>query len=78
MFYICHYSSPMGLITLASQHNKLVGAWIEGQKYFGQIVNATKQEKSNLTIFNQTKKWLDDYFLEKKTIYKAIITCSSR
>lgn len=72
MFYICHYSSPMGLITLASQHNKLVGAWIEGQKYFGQIVNATKQEKSNLTIFNQTKKWLDDYFLEKKPSIKQL------
>ncbi|OCG21711.1 methylated-DNA--[protein]-cysteine S-methyltransferase [Gilliamella apicola] len=66
MFYLCNYSSPMGLITLVSQQNKLVSAWIEGQKYFGNIVSAQKEEKPNLPIFNSTKKWLDDYFLEKK------------
>ncbi|OCG70872.1 cysteine methyltransferase [Gilliamella sp. Nev6-6] len=66
MFYLCNYSSPVGLITLASQQNKLVGAWIEGEKYFGHILNTPTEEKPNLPIFNSTKKWLDDYFLGKK------------
>ncbi|MCX8583017.1 MULTISPECIES: methylated-DNA--[protein]-cysteine S-methyltransferase [unclassified Gilliamella] len=66
MYYISHYSSPLGQITLASQHNKLVGVWIEGQKYFGQMLSAQKEEAPNLAIFNQTKKWLDDYFAGKK------------
>lgn len=66
MYYISHYSSPLGQITLASQHNKLVGVWIEGQKYFGQMLSAKKEESPNLAIFNQTKKWLDDYFAGKK------------
>ncbi len=66
MFYISHYSSPMGQITLASEHNKLIGVWIEGQKYFGQMLGANKKEMANLAIFNQTKKWLDDYFIGKK------------
>lgn len=65
MYYISHYSSPLGQITLASQHNKLVGVWIEGQKYFGQMLSAQKEEAPNLAIFNQTKKWLDDYFAGK-------------
>ena len=67
MFYLDTYCSPMGLITLASQQNKLVGVWIEGQKYFGQIVDAQKQYQPNLPIFNKTKHWLDDYFNGKKT-----------
>jgi methylated-DNA-[protein]-cysteine S-methyltransferase len=66
MFYVCQYSSPMGLITLASQQDKLVGAWIEGQKYFGDMITAQKEEKPNLPIFNSTQKWLDDYFLGKR------------
>ncbi|NUF27229.1 methylated-DNA-[protein]-cysteine S-methyltransferase [Gilliamella bombicola] len=66
MFYLCNYSSPMGLITLASQQNKLVGAWIEGEKYFGYTINTQTEEKPNLAIFNSTKKWFDDYFSGKK------------
>ncbi|MWP49496.1 MULTISPECIES: methylated-DNA--[protein]-cysteine S-methyltransferase [unclassified Gilliamella] len=66
MFYLCNYSSPIGLITLASQHNKLVGAWIEGEKYFAHTINTKTEEKPNLAIFNSTKKWLDDYFSGKR------------
>lgn len=66
MFYLCNYSSSVGLITLASQQNKLVGVWIEGEKYFGHILNTQTEEKSNLPIFNSTKKWLDDYFSGKR------------
>nr|WP_202112458.1 methylated-DNA--[protein]-cysteine S-methyltransferase [Gilliamella sp. Pra-s65] len=56
----------MGLITLASQQNKLVGAWIEGEKYFGHTINKQTEQNPNLPIFNSTKKWLDDYFSGKK------------
>lgn len=71
MFYLCNYSSPVGLIALASQQNKLVGAWFEGQKYFGEFTYAEKQKQPNLPIFNMTKLWLDDYFAGKKpTIQK--------
>jgi methylated-DNA-[protein]-cysteine S-methyltransferase len=65
MFYISDYSSPMGKITLASQQDKLVGVWIEGQPHFGQMLKANKQQMPNLAIFNQTKKWLDNYFSGK-------------
>ncbi|OCL21557.1 methylated-DNA--[protein]-cysteine S-methyltransferase [Gilliamella sp. wkB171] len=72
MFYLSQYQSPMGLITLASQQNKLVGVWIEGQKYFGTILKAEKQYHANLPIFNQTKKWLDDYFEGRKPNIKQL------
>lgn len=31
--YYYYYDSPLGKISLASKYNKLIGAWIEGQKY---------------------------------------------
>ncbi|OCG03064.1 methylated-DNA--[protein]-cysteine S-methyltransferase [Gilliamella sp. wkB112] len=64
MLYTTSYLSPLGKITLVSQHDKLVGAWIEEQKHFGDIDIAV--ERSNLAIFNLTKKWLDNYFEGKK------------
>lgn len=35
--HVCYseYSSPVGRLTLASDRERLVGLWIEGQKYFG-------------------------------------------
>lgn len=64
MYFLSYYSSPLGKITLASYQNQLIGLWIEGQKYFGDI--QTAKERSNLPIFNLTKKWLDNYFDGKK------------
>ena len=34
MQYICHYSSPLGNIMLASDGTHLTGLWFEDQKYF--------------------------------------------
>ena len=34
MIYIAHYKSPIGEILLASKNNKLIGLWLEGQKYY--------------------------------------------
>lgn len=65
MYYSTNYASPVGNITLASHQNKLVGVWIEGQKYFGDMAVKKWQEQANLAIFNQTKHWLDDYFAGK-------------
>ena len=62
MFYTTQFPSPVGLITLASHREKLVGLWIENQKYFGDTVSNKLIEKANLPIFNQTRKWLDEYF----------------
>ena len=35
MYSICHYNSPLGGITLASDEEGLTGLWFDGQKYFG-------------------------------------------
>lgn len=62
MYHSTEYKSPIGLITLACAGDSLVGAWFEGQKYFGDTVPGKMTEKSDIPVFDKTKKWLDRYF----------------
>lgn len=60
--FITTYSSPLGKITLASDGKNLIGAWLEGQKYFKETLGTDATPKDNLPIFIKTKNWLDRYF----------------
>lgn len=66
-YYKTIYKSAIGNITLAcNEEENLVGLWIEGQKYFGDTVNAQMIENNDLAIFKKAKKWLDRYFKGEK------------
>lgn len=61
MYYKTTYSSPIGLLTIASDGESIIGLWMKNQKYFGSnIKNLT--ENNDIKIFKTTKKWLDKYF----------------
>ena len=62
MDYTAHYDSPLGGITLASDGEKLVGLWFEGQKYFAEILGKEHGDGSDFEIFDMTRCWLDIYF----------------
>lgn len=64
MDYIHHYHSPLGRITMASDGIALIGLWFYGQKYFGATMAKNNTEKT-LSIFEETKQWLDIYFQGK-------------
>ena len=66
MYYKTKYSSSIGSITLASDGEKLVGLWFDGQKYYGGTIAKEMIEKDDLPIFDATKEWLDRYFDGKK------------
>ena len=61
MKYICHYDSPLGGITMASDKEAITGLWFDDQKYFGAGLEPDALEKS-LPIFDRTRLWLDTYF----------------
>lgn len=61
MTYTYHYNSPLGGITLASDGTELIGLWFDGQKYFGDTLPKSYEERM-LPIFEQTIQWLDIYF----------------
>ena len=66
MISTAHYNSPLGDILLASKDNKLIGLWIEGQKYFLSSIKEEIQENSNDGVLLATKSWLDRYFNGQK------------
>ncbi len=59
--YIWHYTSPLGGITLSSDGEALTGLWFDGQKFFGDGLDAGN-EKKRLPVFEDTCRWLEIYF----------------
>ena len=62
MDYTAHYMSPIGGITLVSDGKALVGLWFDGQKYFAAGLAPVHEERQDLEIFAETRRWLDVYF----------------
>ena len=55
MYYTTDYISPLGRIKLAADGERLVGLWLEGQKYFAGTVKEEMTEAPELGIFKDTK-----------------------
>lgn len=72
MYYKTDYKSPLGKMTLVSDGTKLVGLWIDGQKYFENTLCTQVTEKDGLDIFRQTKEWLNRYFQGKRPDITAL------
>lgn len=66
MIYTSTYKSPIGNLLIASKDNKLVGLWIERQKYYLSNFKEEIAKNSNLEILVKTKQWLDRYFNGEK------------
>ena len=62
MNYTAHYDSPLGGITLASDGEALTGLWFEGQKHYAVMLDPQHRECDDLSMFAETKCWLDSYF----------------
>ena len=62
MYYSTAYMSPVGLITLASDGDSLVGLWFEGQKYYGGLIRDLMTAGDDVPVFGTAKEWLDMYF----------------
>ena len=56
--YACHYRSPLGDMTLASDGDALTGAWFDGQKYFGSTLHGSPVT-ADLPVFRLSRAWLD-------------------
>lgn len=69
MFYIYYsieYQSPVGVLTVASDEDHIVGLWIAGQKYFAGTLSENMIPTKQHPLLEQAKDWLDGYFAGKK------------
>ncbi len=54
MNYINKYNSPLGIITIASNGESLIGLWFDNQKYF--VSTLKEPVKKDSPVFAETKK----------------------
>lgn len=66
MIYKSYCNSPLGTLLLVSEGEKLLGLFIEGQKYYLNSITEELIEDNQLAIFKQTKNWLQRYFKEEQ------------
>ena len=65
MTYTTRYPSPVGMLTLGSDGEAIIGLWINGQKYFAAGLPEELCEKPDLPVFIEAAAWLDAYFGEE-------------
>ena len=61
MYCSAVYASPVGKLTLCCHGDKLVGLWLEGQKYFGGSISG-EMAPGEAPVLAQARGWLDRYF----------------
>ena len=66
MIYTATYKSPVGNLLIAAKDNKLIGLWIENQKYYLSDFKEEMAEREDIEILTKTKSWLDRYFNREK------------
>jgi methylated-DNA-[protein]-cysteine S-methyltransferase len=63
MYYINHYTSPLGNMTMANDGTALTGLWFDDQKYFALGIDGNVTESDlDFPVFHETSHWLDLYF----------------
>ncbi|MCH5197793.1 MAG: methylated-DNA--[protein]-cysteine S-methyltransferase [Oscillospiraceae bacterium] len=72
MVYTSRYDSPMGTLLLAERNGKLIGVWMEGQKYFCSSLHEQMQDFDNSPTLRQAKQWLDRYFTGEKPAIREL------
>lgn len=72
MYFCSEYISPVGKMTIASNENALVGLWLDGQKYFMDILQGKEYKISESEVIILAKNWLDKYFNNEKPEIKDL------
>ncbi len=62
MICTCHYNSPLGGITLASDGTALTGLWFDGMPMSGTGGTASGGGEQEPAVFAEAIRWLDIYF----------------
>ena len=65
MKYIAKYATPLGEATLASDDERLIGFWFDGQKYDRDALVGEEFCEKTTPVLIAAKKWLDVYFSGK-------------
>ncbi len=62
MYYITDCDSPLGVLTLASDGEALIGLWMDGQKYDRNLLKGKETVQAEVPVFDKARNWLERYF----------------
>ena len=66
MYYYYIYNFPIEKLTVASNEENIVGLWLDGQKYYMDILKGKEYQEKETETIKLAKKWLDKYFGKEK------------
>ena len=66
--YIQTYDSPLGELYLCSDGEWLTGLWFASSNHYPQQI--LDYDRGELTVFRQTRRWLDSYFSGKEPTFQ--------
>ena len=66
------YSSPLGLLLLASDGESFTGLWLDGQKYYAAGLGEEASEDPSLPVLRAAADWLDAYFAGQRPDPRAL------
>ena len=66
MYYYNVYHSPVGKLTVASDEKNIVGLWLDGQKYYIDVLEGKVYQEKETAPIKLAKNWLDRYFNGEK------------
>lgn len=66
MYYYYIYRSPVGELAIASNEKNIVGLWLEGQRYYMDILEGKEYQEKETDVIKLAEEWLDKYFKGKK------------
>lgn len=63
MVFVAYYTSPLGIMSMTSDGNRLTTLRFYSQHYApADVLPKNSEEHPDLPVFLQTRKWLDVYF----------------
>lgn len=74
MDYTAHYMSPLGGLTMASDGTALIGLWFDNQRFHALCLSPEHEERPNLPLFEDVRRWLDAYFSGLKPEFTPPLT----
>ena len=66
MYYYYIYQSPIGKLTIASNENNIVGLWLDGEKYYMDVLENKEYQEKETEVIKLAEKWLHKYFNNAK------------
>lgn len=66
IYYYYIYNSPVGKLTIASNEENVVGLWLDGQKYYMEVLEDKEYQEKETEVIKLAEKWLDKYFNNEK------------